>query len=316
MNKRAIYLFIGGFVLIHVLLVLSFWIIQKISPDDLTKQSLDFEKKEAYKYVFFGNSRVKKAVDFTQIEDAFDFTYATETSWNYYYRLKWLLENTPNIKIGTIVLPAETGQHIFADRNIYIDSPFWHNKVDYLEWIRLTGNWRKYFPHALKETIAPYCGLINHYTYSRRLELTWCEQRTAEELDKRLKTSYGMLSKGERLRLRKKNIRFTLKNISDLRLGGVYLSKIIELCQANQISCLFIKYPLTEGYQRELELELEKRNVSSVDSILTHFEVKVLDYSSLFHENENYFYDAHHINTFGNQQFTGILKRDLKQLNE
>ncbi len=97
-----------------------------------------------------------------------------------------------------------------------------------------------------------------------------------------------------------------------------YFLKILKLAKEKNISIIFIKYPLTREYDRELKEHniSRKKYYEHLFNIInkTGINYKVLDYYSLFFDKDGYFDDADHLNYIGAANLSVRIREDLNAL--
>ena len=98
-----------------------------------------------------------------------------------------------------------------------------------------------------------------------------------------------------------------------------YFLKTIELAEQNNITVIFVKYPVTRDYNNLIL----KNNLNREDYYNTIFKdvnsripnYIVLDYYDTYFDNPEYFGDADHLNYVGAEAFTNKLYKDLQPKN-
>jgi len=98
-----------------------------------------------------------------------------------------------------------------------------------------------------------------------------------------------------------------------------YFLKTIDLAKENNISIIFINYPVSRPYYDSLVKFghfNRTKHYSKLFSIINKsiIDYEYLDYYNLYFNNNSKFEDSSHLNIYGAINFTKILKRDLAKL--
>ena len=311
--------FFLGLIVLHVLLLLVNLAVERTFKSSNQRRDDRFLKEGIKKpVIFFGNSRVTEAVDFEQLPCTFNYTSGAESIWCYYYRLKYILENSPN-SISNVVIPAEQGQFYFNDSKLFLEANYWNTYVDFNELAELTGKKRKYYSLQAKSLLVPYANTFSYFFSSLDIRRRKTNQEGKVDFSFK-KKSFLNYSKAQQDSLRLGAINFILKNSNDLDLGTVYLVKLIQLCRENNVELLFVKYPITKDLRSNLEKISKEKKVLNTDSIIHSNNCALLDYSELFDDNQNYFFDAHHLNGEGRaiitEKLSDFIKCGKQRINE
>jgi len=80
------------------------------------------------------------------------------------------------------------------------------------------------------------------------------------------------------------------------------LLEIIKLCKTNRIELIGVKFPLSNSY-----LKLSSNKNYGADQIFKSNHLKVMDYSSIYKNQEKYFGDQDHLNPNGGKEFVKVL---------
>ena len=113
--------------------------------------------------------------------------------------------------------------------------------------------------------------------------------------------------------------KFAQKRFDSLFDGEISLSLIkeyedlIEDCNSRNIDVIGILMPLSKDFK--LLTESNEQWLEGIDIFRNLDFDKILDYRSIFNENQEYFLNSDHVNVIGAEVFTKRLNNDLKNQN-
>lgn len=119
------------------------------------------------------------------------------------------------------------------------------------------------------------------------------------------KTTWHSLSKEGRFNKAKERAitQFPDTNTSDTLTTS--LQRILLLCKKNKIEVIGVKFPLSDDYYNLLT-PIIKNQTQSAEIIFLKNNLKVLDFTTVFLNNDNFFYDQDHLNSLGSKAFCDI----------
>lgn len=98
--------------------------------------------------------------------------------------------------------------------------------------------------------------------------------------------------------------KFQISNFDKSESLTYSLTRIIRLCEENNIELIGIKFPLTKEYYNVLG-----DNSFNADSLFYLNNIKVIDFKNLFLQNDDFFYDQDHLNNIGSEKFINVLAK-------
>jgi len=87
---------------------------------------------------------------------------------------------------------------------------------------------------------------------------------------------------------------------------SVALEEIITFCKSNHIDLVGIKFPISNDY-----ISIIQSKGYKADSLIKSRGYNVLDFTDIYRNNNNYFFNEDHLNEFGGRVFSDTLKRSL-----
>lgn len=292
--KRFLINSIIFFVLIFALNLVVFFIGQKYYFRDYLVYSLN------YKSYLFSDSHGYSLKGFTEKYGVYDFSEPSDSYCDFYRKIKFLIDNT---HVDTIYIGV--GDHTLSpyredvnnmDKSIIYSMPEeFHNYYEYvkLKYVKL------YFALLnpkirliIKKYLTTKMGFVlntkKNVTENTNGQYTWASM-TAEE---RMKNA-----------LNRSNTYFCYDH-SSVKLEQTLLD-IVGICQQNNIQVIGVKFPLSI----ELIDVLDHKSFNA-DKILQAKGLKVLDYTDVYVEHCDYFFDQDHLNDIGGKNFTKLLFAD------
>jgi len=97
----------------------------------------------------------------------------------------------------------------------------------------------------------------------------------------------------------------------------VYFEKILQLCQANNVKVLMVRYPMTrEFHEEEIKIVPAEKLFAEIAAITSKYPVfkGLFDYHNIFFDHPEYFFDPDHLNVKGSDLFTMQFAKDMKSL--
>lgn len=103
------------------------------------------------------------------------------------------------------------------------------------------------------------------------------------------------------------NSLFVDKSISQINLDAFY--RIIEICNENNITLIFIKFPLANIYNN-----LIKEDHFKITQMIENHEIKIIDLKNVFNNDQSLFIDVDHLNDNGAKKIPEILKQKVNEI--
>lgn len=93
-------------------------------------------------------------------------------------------------------------------------------------------------------------------------------------------------------------------------LATQYVEKTIDLCRENQVKLILFQAPLRSSLG---EVSQFPECTAAIQDLVNDYHLEYWDYSSLFHDQTDLFYDNHHLNSEGVRQFSKILSERIRE---
>lgn len=330
-------LFIKLLLFTSIFFVLNFTLIQLVpTPEEFERnQSKDQELQKTInevEYLFFGHSRVSRAIDSSLIKRSFPFSSAAECYPFIYYKLRYITKHYPDWK-GMVLLPCEFSSVRVKNEQLLTNAAYWKKYFNFYEYGKISGSISKTLGLKIKIELFPYFQNARTYIGRKLGKLSWYEgskmnstkqrknviEMTLEER-KLLRTNNKTKDRSDKiLRQFKRKSRFAAKNFfpdGELAddVGLEYLRMILELAKAENFNLVFIKYPITQTFY-EAAVWRTKHSLwqqDDIDSLILSYEnVEILDFLSIYFDRFDYFRDVHHLNEYGRDSFSIMLNDTL-----
>jgi len=310
--KRFIF-FAALIVLVNITLDQSF---KAFSVHNILNRRMD-EQFAAYndtlKYLALGNSH--NCINTYILKNSFNYGSPSENYIQSYYKLKHILEKTGK-KPEYVILQADISTYgpKIADRYEY--NSYWIDYIDYPELARIKGD-RTILTKWLEGRFFSYAGNYKDVQLSilYRIKIRKLEMHNgyrphrdyknfADEPDKR-KQAWD-----------KANL-FLTKGVYLDHSIKIYFEKILQLCQANKVKVILVRYPMTKEFNdEEMKIVPVDKLFSEIETIASRYPAYtgMFDYHSIFFSHPEYFFDPDHLNIKGSDLFTRQFARDMKNL--
>ena len=303
-NRRKIKVFVITFLLLHVVLLVVFFIItSEISI--LVKDQKKIENlKEAPKFLFTGDSHPNRCIEERNIKNSFNLSFYGENPILTHFRLKYLLEHL-NIKPKYIFLQTDITRFSadYFNRN---ENHFFYGKyIDYKELLDAEIINHERYLKSIAYLIFPYKELKTVLKKNNMVKIKKGKQKFSDfsSIQKQINTE--LFIKHKLLSNNPKNLYY--------KDALIYFRKTIELCQSHQIKVIGIKYPVTDYYLNTLKhfCGEEMLNNPPQDKILLEYNIPIWDFEYQYLTRHDYFFDSHHMNEYGKSAFTTVLKNKI-----
>lgn len=309
MKKGVIFLIV---LFIIIFIINSFYINIIFNEKNIYRNYEQFLQtdKSDLEIIFFGDSHPAMDINPEYIDNSFNFAVPSETYEQTFIKVKWIIENYPNIDI--FVIPYDYHSFSSYRSNPYYDKKHWLNFVSVKDLSELSNSSQleimvyKYLPITGKGTeILSY---VENKENKTELYLGW-QKETKKFIDNENMTK----SASDRVDMQLVGN----PNIKDKKLFDSFI-KINNLLEKNNKKIILIKYPLTEEYLFAVKKKgLNKNSFYQEEKyLLEKFEeLYILDYQDYFSENKTIFSDQDHLNDKGAKIFSKKINDNLKKLN-
>lgn len=262
--------------------------------------------------VAVGDSHVATGFDPRVFAKAFNFSLYGENYIYNYYKLKYVLERNPGVKI--IILPIDL--HSFstwrADR--FLHDFYWVKYVDYWELGRQKKDVLRFIGKYIKGKFFPYLG-----EYETALGLPQLEEDGRKvappEIIRGFVVKKETFHKNRKKRTRQRvRLHFFDHHYFD-QVVARYFEKILQLCAVHKKRLVLVKFPVSEIYFRYASDQVPVKELYSRigEYVKPYSNVRILDYQQLFAgDDAPYFDDPDHLNRHGARIFSQKLRDDLR----
>lgn len=261
-----------------------------------------------------GDSHASTGFDPRVFKNAFNFSLYGEKYIYNYYKLKYILQRNPQIKV--IILPIDLHSFSTWQFDRFLHDFYWVKYVNYLE----LGWYKKDLPHFTGKYIGgkffPYAG---EYEIVFGLEAADARTRKVPQPE----IFQGFILKNDTFdKRREKRARsrvhlhfFKQRYYDDLL--ALYFKKILDLCAAHNRTLVLIKYPVSKVYFHYAAKKVPAAELyRKVHELIKPYRnIMVLDYQRLFFANDApYFDDPDHLNRHGAEILSRCLCKDLADI--
>ncbi|TXB64202.1 hypothetical protein FRY74_10440 [Vicingus serpentipes] len=309
-NRRKIKVFVITFLLLHLVLLVVFFIITSETSALVKDQKKIESLKEAPKFLFTGDSHPNRCIEERNIKNSFNLSFYGENPILTHFRLKYLLERL-HIKPKYIFLQADITRFSadYFNRN---ENYFFYGKyIDYKELLDAEIINHERYLKSIAYLIFPYIELKTVLKKNNMVKIKKGKQKFSDfsSIQKQINTE--LFIKHKLLSNNPKNLYY-----ED---ALIFFRKTIELCQSHQIKVIGIKYPVTDYYLNTLKQFCGENMLSNPpqDKILLEYNIPIWDFEGQYLDRYDYFFDSHHMNEDGKTDFTTVLKNKInKEFNE
>jgi len=287
--------------------VISLWYYKKVAPKTLLyRTDLKYEEnKSTTNTLFVGHSRAQLGINDSLFDNTVNIASYGENNVYTYYKLNKIL-NDPNNKIQTVIIPNGFGSFSSLKNPAICDHTYWNKYIDYAE---LGGNHddrERYVSELVQSKLFPYVrtiqkGINKKFKFDGREKLTLHQLKTEQE-----KVAYATKAI---------TVNFINRNCYD-DVAYAYLQKTIRLCEAKKVNVITVKYPITSYYFAAVKSVMGENdwNHERFDSLINSQNYRMFDFEDLYFERDDLFKDTHHLNKFGQKEFSKIIKENLYPL--
>ncbi len=307
-------------ILVTFMLILNFVFVETIAKQRVVyRKEVFFDsylKKNSNKveYAFFGDSHLLNAINPDYIPNSFNLASSGELNLEIYYRFKDYIKK--GIKFDKVFF--EIDLHTFSKKpgKFKTQIPEFHCKIIPYEDIKIIYNASLFSYWMCKyDMFFGYGGDIITRIISPKVmnmsNLGWMgfEDNFSALSDK---------DKQEILRIRHTGHFDDSLEIDKNSFEYIYFNKTIELAKQENLTIIFIQYPVTKDYEEyAASHNISKENYYRTLFKLINSSVKdyyVLDYSQIYFNKTYYFADPNHLSIAGSEEFSKKVNEDLKKL--
>ena len=285
-----------------------------MSDSLLNKAQRQFDKfNPEIDTLILGDSHAQRGINPLLLGNAFNFGTTGETYIQTYYKLKYILD-TKKKKIKRVVLPLDL--HGFTERrsknnsNIY----YWKKYIDPMELGKAQGQPFKYF--------ILYYIKANFFSYTSELGtlISFTNKQKRSFLKRGFRPLIGeyteVLKGAEGRALKRIDTHFPENEnyVDEVLLS--YFKKTLDLCLANDIEIIFVKYPVTDLYFKLLKERVKPRKIESrlLEVLKAYPQMPLADYRKVYFAKNQFFYNHDHVNLKGANMLTKNLKQALEKM--
>ena len=305
--KNKIILFAISFMIVHTLLYLLFVLLMN-KNNELVKNFNNYKNIKALKTLILGDSHVARSIDESKLDSTVSLAYFGENNKMNYYKLNYCLNNR-YAKPQYVVLPCDIVTYTEGYHYYRTNKNFYYSIIPFQEVKNLNKNKLIAYYDYLKIKLIPYS------------EWQYALNRMNVNRQKKSTQNFSNISKNEQERDAAHFIQ------DELLIGGnkanfysesalIYLNKTIKLCKDNGIKLIFVKFPLTQTLFNEIKFNVDSTfiNYRPAETIITQNAIPILNFEYLYLNNPELFFDSHHLNMNGKNEFTSVLKQKLDSL--
>jgi hypothetical protein len=257
-----------------------------------------------------GDSHPASGFDPRVFKNGFNFSFAGEKYIYNYYKLKYVIENSKDLKI--VVLPVDLHSFSTWGANVFLHDFYWIKYTNYWELGKLKKRPFRFVWKYIKGRFFPYIGefLTVFGIKENKKKRMYRLPRTVNGLIIKRGTFFKKRDKETRIRML---IQYYKQKIFDDTVV-VYFKKILKLCKDNDIKLVLVRYPVTKIYYRyALKKVNEKKYYNKIFKMIENYNnIIFIDLHSMFFKKDgSYFYDSDHMNYIGARKFTKRLKEIL-----
>lgn len=248
-----------------------------------------------YTGYLLGDSHAVVLTDFLELSGAYNFGKGSDSYEDMFLKAHYLVKRSP-VKLlivsaddHTLSLYREHKNN--ADRSVFFSTPSTFGSP--VDWFN-----RRY--------VARYIVLLNPKVRDILRSRIKALLRGNKNPQDRERVIWSDLSPEQRASMTQERIKEQFPDAKSSFRNETALNAILSLCAERRITVIGVKYPLTEEYTSA------SRGLSyGADEVFARHGVPVLDYTHAFKENPEFFKDPDHLNVYGAERFSEILRRDV-----
>lgn len=310
---RRFILFIILLIIINAMLDHGFkqYSVHNLLNERLDEQFLDYNG--TLKYLAVGNSH--NCVNTYILANSFNYGSPSESFIQTYYKLKHSFETTGKIP-EYLIMQSDISSYGPKSANRYEYNSYWVNYIDFIELAKIKKD-RSVLSKYLEGKLFSYAGNYKDIQLSiiYRNKMKNFEMYNGYRPHRDYKNFANNPNK-QRAAFNKAQ-RILSKNIYFDPTTKVYLDKIMQLCQTYKVKVVMVKYPMTREFStEERKIVPADKLYDEVDELVTRYSIYkgTFDYTDLYFDHPEYFFDPDHLNVKGSDLLTRRLAEDLKSL--
>lgn len=271
------------------------------------------EYKDTLKYLAVGNSH--NCVNTYILANSFNYGSPSESIIQTYYKLKHISETEGKVP-EYLIMQSDISSFGPKSANRYEYNSYWVNYIDFIELAKIKQD-RGVISKCIEGKFFSYAGNYKDIQLSilyrkkmKNLEMYngYRPHRDYKNFAKHPSRQRAAWNKAQRILSGDIYFDATTK---------VYLDKIMQLCQKYNVKVVMVRYPMTREFSiEERKIVPADKLFSEVDEIVSRYSVYkgTFDYTDLYFDHPEYFFDPDHLNVEGSDLFTKRLAEDLKSL--
>ncbi len=308
MKKKLIYISVL-FLVVHFSFLLLFHYVNNRRNELVIKFDNILSSDKYYRTILAGDSHSNRSIDETKIDGLYSIAYFGENNVMTYYKIKYLLENKNLKDPEYIILPCDIVTFSKGFNLYRSQKGFYKNLIPLSELSEFEQDLYGSYYDYIKLTLFPY------------IEWQFAMNTAHQNRKKKNKLRFSELPIEKQKAKAKFFVQEELmcsKNYENLfaPTSLKYLEKTILLCKQNNVKPIFIKFPMTNYVFSEIKNNVNARYIliRPSEEIINKHDLPILNFERTFENNPELFFDSHHLNDYGKEMFTPIIKNALDSL--
>ncbi len=307
--RKKFILIICLLILVHTVLYYCFYFFA-YKKNELLIRSNECQKLNGqYDVLFFGDSHVERSIDEKKMGNRFcSVAYYGENNVMNYYRLKYYFENDL-FKPKYIVLPCDVVTFAMGYNLYRTNTFFYYSFIPISELTYFEKDLFSAYYNFFKIKIFPYTEWQYGLNLANPNRVAKGKEKFAERTEaEKISNSQNFVQKELMCSGNSKNL------FSPIAID--YLKKTIALCKEHNVKMVFIKFPMTRNLLNEVKYHVDSSSFVSRPSekIIDAHRIPIVDFERVFINKPELFIDCHHLNIYGKEKFTPLLKQKLDSL--
>jgi hypothetical protein len=257
------------------------------------------------RFLFVGDSHVMRSIRKRDIPRAYKLSHYGEGPILTYFRVKHLLEKLKK-KPEYIFIQGDitrfSGNYLRHSENHF----FYSKSVDYLQLLE-EGiiDWETYMKYRMYRYF-PYIEWRRLIKKNKRAKVEKDESKFEDWPDNIKQLSTEMFVQGR-----------VLNGNCDILFyepAFRYLVRLIELCQKHEVKVIAVKFPVTDYYLNAVSdlCGLDAVHSPHQDTIFRKYGIPIWDFEHAFEKRYDLFFDSHHMNRYGKDEFTKLIRATIQ----
>tara|TARA_R110002072_G_scaffold3334_4_gene24647 strand:+ start:1995 stop:2888 length:894 start_codon:yes stop_codon:yes gene_type:complete len=236
--------------------------------------------------------------DFTEIHDVHNFSGQSDSYLDMERKLRYLIRHTTVKKIYLSV-DDHTLSPTRENQNNLDRSAYYTDKEDYSSYKEFI--YEKYLRYYCVFLNDRYSLVIKNFLQNELFDFSkWGGSRS--------KSSWEDMSALQQEEISTDRINNYFESTFPSVVMSGSLERIIAICKANDIELIGLRFPLTKTY-----LDILDNESYNADSILTINNLHIIDFDSLYMEQDYMFRDMDHLDKEGGEKFADVLFDSLEE---